>query len=144
MIFTLVLTIHVLVCLVLVASILVQQGKGASMGAAFGTAGSQTVFGSAGAGNFLTKVTSTCAIIFFSTSLLLAYRSSFRRSVVADVAPVEDVVPAPAEGATPPPDGKAADTKPVGAAPAAPVNAAPAPAAPAPTPAPVPTPAPAK
>ncbi len=94
MIFTLILVIHVFVCLVLIAAILVQRGKGASMGAAFGTAGSQTVFGSAGAGNFLTQTTSVCAVIFFSTSLLLAYRSSFRRSVVADVAPIADTAPA--------------------------------------------------
>ncbi|HUB05940.1 MAG TPA: preprotein translocase subunit SecG [Myxococcales bacterium] len=82
MIFTLVLIVHVIVCLVLFGVILIQQGKGASMGAAFGTGGSQTVFGGSGAGNFLTKTTWVCAVIFFSTSLILAYQSSFRRSVV--------------------------------------------------------------
>jgi preprotein translocase subunit SecG len=133
MLFTLILVIHVLVCLVLIATILVQQGKGATMGAAFGTAGSQTVFGSAGAGNFLTKTTSICAAIFFSTSLLLAYRSSFRRSVVADVAPVTDTAPAaPADGSAPKPDAKpdgkgdTAPAAPAGSAPAAPKAAAPA------------------
>ena len=131
MLFTLILIIHVLVCLILIASVLVQQGKGASMGAAFGTAGSQTIFGSSGAGNFLTKTTSVCAAIFFSTSLLLAYRSSFRRSVVDLTAP-DNGAPTetakPAEGAKP-------------EAPAAPAPAAPAPA---PMPSAVPTaPAPA-
>src|SRR5580693_3668030 len=101
MLFTLILIVHVLVCLVLIASVLVQQGKGASMGAAFGTAGSQTIFGSSGAGNFLTKTTAVCAAIFFSTSLLLAYRGSFNRSVIdlsePDTgAPTEPAKPAPA------------------------------------------------
>src|ERR1700683_4189873 len=105
--FTLILIIHVFVCLILVASILVQQGKGATMGAAFGTAGSQTIFGSSGAGNFLTKTTSVCAAIFFTTSLLLAYRTPFRRSVVdlADPdngAPTDPAKPVPAGPPTSP------------------------------------------
>jgi len=137
MLFTLILIIHVLVCLILIASVLVQQGKGASMGAAFGTAGSQTIFGSSGAGNFLTKTTSVCAAIFFSTSLLLAYRSSFRRSVVDLTEPDNG---APTESAKPAPAGSPAGSKDEGAA--APVQgakpeapAAPAPVAPAPAPA---------
>lgn len=108
-IFTLILVVHVLVCLILIASVLVQQGKGASMGAAFGTAGSQTVFGSSGAGNFLTKTTSVCAGIFFVTSLLLAYRGSFHHSVVdlgssdsAPAAPSPATPPVGAGGATAP------------------------------------------
>jgi preprotein translocase subunit SecG len=90
MIFTLVLILHVIVCLVLFGVILIQQGKGASMGAAFGTGGSQTVFGGSGAGNFLTKTTWVCAAIFFSTSLILAYQSSFRRSVIEDIPAASD------------------------------------------------------
>jgi preprotein translocase subunit SecG len=134
MIYTLILVLHVLVCLVLVASILVQRGKGASMGAAFGTAGSQTVFGSAGAGNFLTKPTSVCAVIFFSTSLLLAYRSSFRHSVVADyAAPASDTAPAAPAGTEAPKTPPAPGDVPGGTAPApkAAAPAAPTPAAPA-------------
>jgi preprotein translocase subunit SecG len=137
MLFTLIMIIHVMVCLVLIASVLVQQGKGATMGAAFGTAGSQTIFGSSGAGNFLTKTTSVCAAIFFTTSLLLAYRSSFRRSVVDltepdNGAPTESAKP---EGAKP--------EAPAAPAPAAPKAAVPAPipAPAAPAPAPVPAPA---
>jgi preprotein translocase subunit SecG len=159
MIFTLILILHVLVCLVLMATVLIQQGKGASMGAAFGTAGSQTIFGSSGAGNFLTKTTAVCAAIFFSTSLLLAYRSSFRRSVIdlsepAGGAPTEPAGPTPPEPAEP---GSGAapkaemPTKAQGAAPAAPAAPAGAakPAAPAPAPSaprgamPAPTPSPA-
>lgn len=97
MIFTLVLIVHVIVCLVLFGVILIQQGKGASMGAAFGTGGSQTVFGGSGAGNFLTKTTWVCAIIFFSTSLILAYQSSFRHSVV-DTGTTDTGQSAPKEG----------------------------------------------
>src|SRR5579862_9035720 len=104
MLFTLILILHILVCLVLVASVLVQQGKGASMGAAFGTAGSQTVFGSSGAGNFLTRVTAVCAAIFFTTSIILAFRTNFRRSVVEGAAPIEES-PAPSDK----PADKAAD-----------------------------------
>jgi preprotein translocase subunit SecG len=131
MIFTLILIVHVLVCLVLIASVLVQQGKGASMGAAFGTAGSQTIFGSSGAGNFLTKTTAVCAAIFFSTSLLLAYRSSFRRSVVDLTEPDNG---APTEPANPTPAAPKAELP--AKAPAAPSAKPEAPSAPAPAPAP--------
>jgi preprotein translocase subunit SecG len=162
MIFTFVLIVHVIVCLVLFGVILIQQGKGASMGAAFGTGGSQTVFGGSGAGNFLTKTTWVCAAIFFSTSLILAYQSSFHRSVIEDVPAATDTksdTTKPGEtGKTEPgkADAKAGDkTKPEAAktdgktpagapaktaAPTAPGAAAPAPA-PAKASAPAPTPA---
>ncbi|HLK11032.1 MAG TPA: preprotein translocase subunit SecG [Candidatus Binatia bacterium] len=67
--------IHVLACLVLVVVVLLQQGKGADMGAVFG-GGSQTFFGSGGAGNFLTKITATTAAIFMVTALVLTYGTS--------------------------------------------------------------------
>ncbi|MFC1868365.1 preprotein translocase subunit SecG [Thermodesulfobacteriota bacterium] len=63
--------IHVLVSIALILIVLLQRGKGSDMGAAFGGS-SQTVFGSAGAGSFLTKVTAAAAIIFMLTSLSLA------------------------------------------------------------------------
>jgi preprotein translocase subunit SecG len=56
--------------------VLLQAGKGGGMGIAFGGGGSQTVFGSSGAGNLLTKATAICATIFFLNSLALAYLSS--------------------------------------------------------------------
>jgi len=65
------LVIHMFVCLGIVALVLVQQGKGASMGAAFGSGASQTVFGSRGSGSFLLKVTAVFVLIFFSTSIVL-------------------------------------------------------------------------
>lgn len=67
-----VVTVHVLACLVLIVIVLLQQGKGAEIGAVFGGS-SQTVFGSSGAGNFLTRLTTATAIVFMATSLFLAY-----------------------------------------------------------------------
>lgn len=66
--------VHVLVALVLILVVLLQTGKGASMGAIFGGA-SQTLFGPRGAGNFLTKITAGAALIFMVTSLFLAILS---------------------------------------------------------------------
>jgi len=71
----LVVVIHILVCVTLIGVVLLQQGKGADVGAVFGGS-SQTVFGASGAGNLLTKVTGVCAVIFFTTSLILAYSST--------------------------------------------------------------------
>lgn len=68
---SLVLGIHMLLCCSLVGLVLLQQGKGAGMGAAFGGANSQTVFGAAGAGNVLTKITTSIAICFMITSIIL-------------------------------------------------------------------------
>jgi preprotein translocase subunit SecG len=68
--------VHVFVCAFLVLVVLLQAGKGGGVGIAFGGGGSQTVFGSSGAGNFLTKMTAICATIFFLNSLALAYISS--------------------------------------------------------------------
>jgi preprotein translocase subunit SecG len=69
---TLVVVIHVIAAIAIIALVLLQQGKGADAGAAFGSGASQTVFGSAGSGNFLTRSTTIAAIIFFATSLTLA------------------------------------------------------------------------
>ena len=69
----LILIIHVLAAVALVGLVLIQQGKGSSMGAGFGAGASQTVFGSQGSTSFLTKVTGTFAAIFFITSLTLGY-----------------------------------------------------------------------
>jgi len=69
--------IHVLVCSFLILVILLQQGRGGGMGAAFGGA-SQQVFGGAGAGNFLTRLTEGAAFTFMFTSILLAGLASQR------------------------------------------------------------------
>lgn len=69
---TIILVIHVLLGVGLVALVLIQQGKGASMGASFGAGASQTVFGSTGGGSLLTRLTTAVAIAFFATSFSLA------------------------------------------------------------------------
>ena len=65
--------VHVLAALGLIGLILIQHGKGADAGASFGGGGSQTVFGSAGSANFLTRSTAVLALVFFITSLGLAW-----------------------------------------------------------------------
>ncbi len=73
---TLLLVIHVLAALALVGLVLLQHGKGADVGAAFGSGASGSVFGSAGSANFLSRTTAILAVIFFVTSLGLTYFSS--------------------------------------------------------------------
>lgn len=65
--------VHVLVTLGLIVLILLQQGKGADAGASFGGGASQTVFGSSGSANFLTRTTAILAVLFFVTSMTLAW-----------------------------------------------------------------------
>lgn len=65
--------VHVLAALGLVGLVLIQHGKGADAGASFGGGGSQTVFGSAGSANFLTRATAVLAVLFFITSMALAW-----------------------------------------------------------------------
>jgi preprotein translocase subunit SecG len=108
------LVVHVAICLVLVGLVLIQQGQGAEAGAAFGSGSSQTVFGSRGAGSFLTRLTAWLATALFLTSLALAYLGA-NTSEPASV--TDKLAPAPASQP---------------AVPAAPV---PADAAPAPAPA---------
>ncbi|MDR5899354.1 preprotein translocase subunit SecG [Halomonas vilamensis] len=68
-----ILMVHVVIAIALVVLILLQQGKGAEAGAAFGGGASQTVFGSRGSGNFLARFTGILAAAFFATSMALAY-----------------------------------------------------------------------
>ena len=77
--------VHVLAALGLIVLVLLQQGKGADAGASFGSGASQTVFGSAGSANFLTRSTAVLAAVFFVTSLTLAWmarHSSSQDSVI--------------------------------------------------------------
>jgi preprotein translocase subunit SecG len=67
--------IHVLVCMFLILVVLLQQGRGGGLGSAFGGA-SQQVFGGRGAGNFMTRLTWGCAMVFILTSVSLAYIAS--------------------------------------------------------------------
>lgn len=88
-----------LVSVAIVALILVQQGKGAGMGASFGAGASNTVFGSTGSGNFLTRSTWTLAIVFFGICLLIGYLQKQDNTKTGDFtnigdAPVTEVAPA--------------------------------------------------
>jgi preprotein translocase subunit SecG len=98
--------LHVLVCGFLILVILLQQGRGGGLGAAFGGA-SQQVFGGAGAGNFLTKLTEIAAFTFMFTSLLLAglatNRGPSKYEEAAKVIYAGPATPASASTAAPPP-----------------------------------------
>ncbi|MGD9132183.1 MAG: preprotein translocase subunit SecG, partial [Desulfobacterales bacterium] len=89
---TILIIVHVIVCVALIMIVLLQTGKGADMGAAFGGGASQTLFGSTGASTFLSKATTGAAIVFMLTSLVLAYLSSHRTTdsiIKSTPAPVE-------------------------------------------------------
>ena len=92
---TVIIVLHILVCVALILIVLLQAGKGAEMGAAFGGA-SQTIFGSAGAMGFLSKLTTVAAVIFMITSLLLTFSSMRRGSTIMKdrSAPTAPVAPA--------------------------------------------------
>jgi preprotein translocase subunit SecG len=94
-----ILFIHVFICAILIILVLVQQGKGATVGAAYGSGASQTVFGSRGSGSFLLRVTTAFVVMFFATSLALNYLASkatrSERQIVLPEAPSNNI-PAPA------------------------------------------------
>jgi len=71
MLYQILIIVYLIVALCLIGLVLIQQGKGADMGASFGAGASATIFGSSGSGNFLTKSTSILAVAFFVISLLL-------------------------------------------------------------------------
>ncbi|MGD9006875.1 MAG: preprotein translocase subunit SecG [Desulfobacteraceae bacterium] len=81
--------LHVAVCIALIMIVLLQTGKGADMGAAFGGGGSNTLFGASGASTFLGKMTTVAAIVFMLTSVTLAIMVNRGR----DTSPLKDVAP---------------------------------------------------
>jgi preprotein translocase subunit SecG len=100
-------TLHILVCFVLIAVIMLQSGNAADLAGAFGGAGSQTAFGPRGAATFLSRATTWCAIVFMMTSLTL----SFKRSSASGPTGVNSILnetskagtaPAPAKTPAPP------------------------------------------
>lgn len=82
---TLILVLHVVAALAIIGLVLLQQGKGADMGAGFGSGASSTVFGSGGAGSFLTRLTTAIAIAFFLTSFALAFFAKERSRAARDI-----------------------------------------------------------
>jgi preprotein translocase subunit SecG len=81
---TLVLIAHVILAIALIALVLLQQGKGAEAGAAFGSGASQTMFGSQGTGSFLSRVTAVVATGIFVTSFALAVFAKQKADSIAD------------------------------------------------------------
>ncbi|MCB1960520.1 MAG: preprotein translocase subunit SecG [Rhodocyclaceae bacterium] len=98
--FSIVLTVHVLVGLAVIGLVLMQHGKGADMGAAFGSGSSGSLFGASGSANFMSRTTGVLATVFFITSLSLSYLASREVSAPANV--MEQAVPAAVEVAPEP------------------------------------------
>lgn len=113
---------QVMLSISLIALVLLQHGKGADAGAAFGSGASATVFGAKGSGNFLTRATSVIAMLFFATCLALAYLASNRDGPGSVIDSVVDgqVLEAPAveQGSSVLQQPENADLPPVNAAPA--------------------------
>ena len=94
---TVILAVQMLSALAMIALILVQHGKGADMGAAFGSGSSGSLFGASGSANFLSRITAVLAVVFFVTTLMLAYFGNLRPAAsgsvlegAAIVAPVDN------------------------------------------------------
>src|SRR5579872_3349802 len=126
-------TLHVVICALLIVVIMLQSGEAADLAGAFGGAGSQTAFGPRGAATFLSKATTWCAIMFMLTSMAMTMRqnstaaasgSSVLQQFSKTSKPAAPATPAPAAPATP------NSSTP---APTAPGTSTPAPSAPAPT-----------
>jgi preprotein translocase subunit SecG len=102
---TIAVIIQVLSALAIIGLVLLQHGKGADMGAAFGSGASGSLFGATGSSNFLSKSTAIAAAIFFAATLALAFFGGHRAAVTGGVmdslqVPAKPVVP-PAVGASP-------------------------------------------
>lgn len=115
MLYTLIVIVHVFICFLMIGAILLQSGKGAEIGAAFGGS-SQTVFGSRGPANFLSKLTVVVAAVFMVTSLTLAILAKQRNvsSTIIDMQPKSEPTAPPAT----PPAQSSGDSPPSGEAPA--------------------------
>lgn len=127
----LVVVVQVISALIIIGLVLLQHGKGADMGAAFGSGASGSLFGATGSSNFMSKSTGVAAAIFFSSTLVLSHFATQRGETTVSGGVMENVkapvtAPAPVPGAVPAP------------------TAAPAPAAAVTTPAPAPATAPAQ
>jgi preprotein translocase subunit SecG len=137
---TVLVAIQMLSALVMIGLILVQHGKGADMGAAFGSGSSGSLFGASGSANFMSRATGVLAAIFFVCTLALAYFSGVRPVSSGSILE-KAAVSAPANSASGAASGAASGSAPIptgDSQPAAPVAATPAPAAAASGAAPIP------
>ncbi len=108
-IFSVVVAVHILVGLTVCGLVLVQHGKGADMGAAFGSGASGSLFGATGSANFLSRATAVLATIFFVTSLSLAYIASNKPKTSGSV--IENAVQSQSLPMPEKKQGEAADNK---------------------------------
>jgi len=92
---------HTLIALLIIALVLLQRGKGADAGAAFGGGASSTVFGARGSGSFFSRLTAVCATAFFVTSLTLAYLSSQNSAAPSSLMDEASVIEEAEEAAMP-------------------------------------------
>jgi len=109
LVFSVVLTVHVLAGLGVIGLVLMQHGKGADMGAAFGSGASGSLFGSSGSANFLSRTTAALAAVFFVTSLGLSYLAGAKAPATSSVMGAEVPAQTPAAGAMPAPAAPAED-----------------------------------
>jgi len=130
---TLVLAVQLLSAMAMIGLVLVQHGKGADMGASFGSGASGSLFGASGSANFLSRSTAVCATVFFLCTLALAYAGGANRGAPSGGS-VLDRPTAPASEASAPAPGSIPGGAPgaIPATPAAPAATQTAPAAPAP------------
>jgi preprotein translocase subunit SecG len=118
-------TVHILVCFLLVIVVMLQSGTAADLAGAFGGAGSQTAFGPRGAATFLSRATTWCAIVFMMTSMALSVKRAGPHAAAMGSILEETTAPAPSTPATPAQTpaktpATAPASKPAPAAPAAP------------------------
>ena len=110
MLYSILVAIDVLLAVGIIGLVLIQHGKGADVGAAFGSGASGTVFGARGSATFLTRATALLATLFFANSLLLAYLATHQpeaESVIDQSLPaLEEVVEMPADEIQPEPQGQ--------------------------------------
>ena len=100
---TLIIVLHVLAALCVIGLVLLQHGKGADMGAAFGSGSAGSLFGSSGSANFLSRTTAIMAALFFMTSLGLTYLSSHKGQEGGVMSTHQEEAPAEPAAAIPAP-----------------------------------------
>lgn len=125
---TVILAVQILTALTMIGLVLVQHGKGADMGASFGSGASGSLFGATGSANFLSRATAACATLFFCCTLALAYLSNggagrsqgggsvLDRPALGASAPTTGVIPGPAGAASAPGAASPAVPAPMGGA----------------------------
>ncbi|MEP7299640.1 MAG: preprotein translocase subunit SecG [Burkholderiales bacterium] len=122
LVWNLVVALQIIAALVMIGLVLIQHGKGADMGASFGSGASGSLFGATGSANFMSRSTAVCAAVFFACTLALAYFANDRSQPTSGSVLEQSSVMAPAASAALAPASQAAGTA-SGAAAAAPASA---------------------